>query len=180
MTWISMTWIRRHRIVAAAALVLVVAVAAGLTDGIMGAGGGPGHPARLAAPPLPAEAATTRGARWLTGRAGRLLQAVNTDVGRLSATERAGSRAAAQAAGTQLAAAARAARRGPMPPVDKKLYRSALNDLRKSGSYAARGKFDKSRTLLPTGENGLTKVTAAVDNPGKKSAPLAISEPGGK
>jgi hypothetical protein len=173
-----MTWIRRHWIAAVLALVLVAA--AGITAGITAAVRGPGHPARAAAPPLPAEAATTRGARWLTGQAGRLLQAVNTDVGRLSATERAGSRAAAEAAGTQLAAAARAALRGPMPPVDAKLYRSALNDLRKSGSYAARGEFDKSRARLPSGENGITKVTAAVDHPGKVSAPVAVLEPGGQ
>jgi hypothetical protein len=173
MTWIRMTWIRRHRIAAVLALVLVAA-AAGITAGITAGGHGPGPRAHAAAPPLPAEAATTRGAKWLTRRAGRLLQAVNTDVGRLSATDRAGSRAAAEAAGTRLAAAARAARRGPMPPVDAKLYRSALNDLRKSGSYAARGEFVKSRARLSSGEIGITKVTAAVDHSGKVSAPVAV------
>jgi hypothetical protein len=175
-----MTWIRRRRITAAAVLVLVAVAAAGITAGVMAANG-TGHPALAsAAPPLPAEAATTRGARWLTGRAGRLLQAVNTDVGRLSAAERAGSQVRAKAAGTALAAAARAALRGPMPPVGAKLYRSALNDLRKAGSYAARGEFDKSRARMPSGENGITKVTAAVDHPGKVSAPVAVLEPGGQ
>jgi hypothetical protein len=64
--------------------------------------------------------------------------------------------------------------------VDKKLYRSALNDLLKTGSYAARGEFGKSRKRLPSGEIGLTKVTAAVDHPGKVGAPVAVIEPGGK
>jgi hypothetical protein len=151
--------------------VIVAAAVAGITAGVTG-GHGPRHPARAAAPPLPAEAASTQGAKWLTGRAGRLLQAVNSGVGRLSAAERPGSPpAAAEAAGVKLAAAARAALRGPMPPVEKKLYRSALNDLRKAGSYAARGEFGKSRNRLPSGEIGITKVTAAADHPGKSVPP---------
>jgi hypothetical protein len=105
---------------------------------------------------------------------------VNADVGRVSAAGRAGDRAAARAAGGQLAADARAALAGPVPPVDAAAYRSALHDLVTAGSYTASGNFRKASPLLAAGESGITKVTAAADLPDPAHAPAAVTEPNGQ
>jgi hypothetical protein len=135
--------------------------------------------------PVPATAAraqrastVTKGSKWLDGSGTRLLTAVNADLGKVSAAEHAGSYAAARAAGERLAADATAALRGPMPPVDAKVYRSALKDLKAAGSYEAGGNFRKAARLLAAGRVGIMKVTAAADLPVREKTP-AVAEPNG-
>ena len=125
-----------------------------------------------------AASTVTKGSKWLDGSGTRLLTAVNADLGKVSAAEHAGSYAAARAAGAQLAADATVALRGPMPPVDAKVYRSALKDLKAAGSYEAGGDFRKAARLLAAGQAGLMKVTAAADLPVRGKTP-AIAEPNG-
>ena len=86
-------------------------------------------PAHRADASQTAPVATTGGARWLTGPAGKLLTALDADVGRLGAALRAGQSGAAGRAGARLAADARAALDGPAPPADAGIYRSALEIL---------------------------------------------------
>ena len=86
----AVTWVRRHKALAALLPALVLAAAIGISLGTRGPGH-PGHRAGAAAPVrVPELAASTKGAKWLTGPAGRLLQAVNGDVGRLTAGETSG------------------------------------------------------------------------------------------
>ena len=120
----------------------------------------------------------TKGSKWLDGSGTPMLTAVNADLGKVSAAEHAGSYAAASAAGARLAADATVALRGPMPPVDAKVYRSALKDLKAAGSYEAGGDFRKAAWLLAAGQAGLMKVTAAADLPVRGKTP-AIAEPSG-
>jgi hypothetical protein len=98
-------------------------------------------------------------------------------VGKVSAAERAGRPSAAKAAGTQLAAAAEAALKGPMPPVDAAAYQSALKRLEAAGRYVASGKSGKATKLLNTGEIGIMKVTAAADAAVAVKTPT-VPEPG--
>ena len=160
-----MRWARKHKVLAALLPGLSLVLAAGITVGTLGAGRpggarppGGGPAAALAAGPA------TRGARWLAGPAGRLLEAVNADLGRLSAAERAGQPAAARIAGMRLSRAAQAAAAGPTPPVAARTYRLALRELDRAGRYAAGGTVGPAGASLKAGEAGLTKVTAAVDS----------------
>jgi hypothetical protein len=159
---------------------LVVVVLAGVVAAL--ATGSPPGAARPAGGPTTAAdaAVVTKGSKWITGPGGKLLDVVNADVGRVSAAGRAGDRAAARAAGGQLAADARAALAGPVPPVDAAAYRSALHDLVTAGSYTASGNFRKASPLLAAGESGITKVTAAADLPDPAHAPAAVTEPNGQ
>lgn len=124
--------------------------------------------------PAPATAMTTSGDKWLTGPAGRLLRAVSADLGRLSTAERAGKPGAARIAGTHLAADAKSALTGPIPPVDAQIYRSALKYFKTASMYAMSGKFRRANTLLNAGDSDIAKVTSAV-NP-----PVAVKEPIGQ
>ena len=125
----------------------------------------------------PPQAPATRGAKWLTGRAGKLLHAVNADMGKVSAYERSGKRSKAKSAGVQLAAAARAALDGPMPPVDARIYRSALEDFEQIGMDAARGNFRAASSLLTPASLGIVKVTAAVNMSAPVNPPARVSDP---
>ena len=98
-----------------------------------------------------AASTVTKGSKWLAGSGTPLLTAVNADLGKISTAQHAGSHAAARAAGARLAADATVALRGPMPPVDAKVYRSALKDLKAAGSYEAGGDFRKAARLLAAG-----------------------------
>ena len=118
-------------------------------------------PILTAKPQLP----VTRGAKWLTGTANRLLSAVNTDMGNISACQRAGDDTAARSAGAKLAADALAALNGPMPPVDAALYRSALKDFEQIGTDTASGNFDAASSLVVRANIGVMRVTAAADPP---------------
>ena len=155
--------------------VLLVALGAGIFAAVAGGGktAGAGHPAGAA----PREAAVTRGGKWLTGPATRLLAAVNTDLGQLNTAERAGRHQAAQSAGGQLARDARAALSGPTPPAHAKLYTSGLKDLEKAGSDAARGDFSKVARLLLVGNSEIAKVVATLNYPAPASQPGAVSGP---
>jgi hypothetical protein len=173
-----MTWVRRHKALAALLPALVLAAAIGITLATLGPGH-PGHRAGATAP-VPELAASTKGAKWLTGPAGRLLQAVNGDLGKLTAGERAGRPAAARMAGAQLATAARAALSGPMPPADAKIYRSALKGFERASMYIASGKFRTANTILNRGDNDIAKVTSAVNHPARVRYPAAVTEPNGQ
>ena len=174
----AVTWVRRHKALAVLLPALVLAAAIGISLGTRG----PGHPGHRAGPaaPVPALAASTKGAKWLTGPAGRLLQAVNGDLGRITAGERAGRPAAARTAAAQLATAARAALSGPMPPADARKYRSALKELERASMYIASGKFRMANTILNRGDNDIAKVASAVNRPAKVRYPAAVTEPNGQ
>jgi hypothetical protein len=174
-------WPRKNKVLAWVLSGLVVVVLAGVIAALSaGSPDSAGHPATGTASAAPEADLVTKGSKWITGPGGKLLDAVNADVGRVSAAERAGDRAAARAAGGQLAADARAALAGPVPPVDAAAYQSALHDLVTSGSYTASGNFRKASPLLAAGESGITKVTAAADLPDPAHAPAAVSEPNGQ
>lgn len=171
-----MTWARRHKIQAALLPALVLALAIGITLSAAK------PPARrvggtAAAPELPA---VTSGAKWITGPAGQLLEAVNADLGRLSTGGRAGNRGVAKIVGSRLARAARAALSGPMPPADARIYRFALRKLERAGMYFSIGELRKADTLLNAGDNDITKVTSAVNRLAGKSPQPAVAEPNGQ
>jgi hypothetical protein len=143
---------------------------------------GTGHPARTAAAPRTAAVpgSGTRAARWLGGPAGRLLSAVNADLGRLTVAERAADPRSAEPAGRRLAADARAALLGPAPPLAARLYRSALTELERAGRSAAAGRMRAAAASLRAGESTITKVTALANSParaGTSGAPMP--EPAG-
>ena len=93
--------------------------------------------------PADAQSATTatQGSRWLAGPGGRMLNTLNSDLGRLMAAEQAGRHGAARTAGARLAADAAAAQREPMPLADAAVYRSALRQLKTGGQAAASGRL---------------------------------------
>ena len=138
-----MAWARAHRPAVMVLSVLVLAVAVGVTTAAISSSGSyqsrggtvAGAHAADAGPPQPA--ASSR-ATWLNGPAGRLLDTVTADVGRISADQRAGSSAAARRDGRRLASDAVAALRGPMPPLDASLYRSALRDFQQARGHGHR------------------------------------------
>jgi hypothetical protein len=155
-------------------LLLVLGVGIFVAVGGGGKSAGAGHPA---APASPREAAVTRGGKWLTGQASKLLAAVNTDQGQLAAAERAGRHQAAQSAGAQLARDARDALAGPTPPSHAKLYASGLNDLERAGSDAAHADFSKVTRLLLVGNGEIAKVVATLNYPAPASQPAAVNDP---
>jgi hypothetical protein len=64
-----------------------------------------------------------------------------------------------------------------MPPADARIYRSALREFEIAGIYLGRGEFSKADTLLNAGDNDITKVTSAVNNPAESSAQAPVKEP---
>jgi len=161
------SWVRGHLALTGLVAALAVAVAVAVTVVITTSGGGdspaaaPGHPLSSTAP-APQPLVTPSGAKWLTGPAGKLLATVGTDVGTLSTAERAGHHHAAILAGRKLAGDARAAIKGPMPPVGARDYRAALAALQRAGAYAANGEAGKAAPLLQLGGLHITRVTAAL------------------
>jgi hypothetical protein len=152
------------------AVVVVAAVAAVVVSlGGQKAGSGSGKPT------VQSVVAVTKGDRWITGHPGQLLAAVTNDIGKVSAAERAGKQSTARAAGTRLAADAKAALQGPMPPAAAKTYRSALNDLERAGTSAASGNFGQAGPLLNAGTVKITKVTAAVNRAAPVAAPGVVN-----
>lgn len=164
--WPDGSWVRRNKFLATLIPVLLAVLVAGAVAGA----GGRKSAGRRSASVLPA---VTRGARWMTGPAGRLLAAVNIDLGKLSAARRAGQHDAAKSAGALLAADARTALGGPMPPVDATIYRAGLNDLGKAGTQISSGNSSPAGALLAAGNGDILTVTAAVNPP----APAQVSEP---
>lgn len=159
--------------------VLLIVVVIGVVVALAGTSGGKtaSPPAGGAASAAPREAAVTNGAKWITGPSGKLLAVVNAGLGRLAAADRAGQRSAARTAGTELAADAKAALDGPMPPVEAAVYQSALKDFEQAGGYTASGEFGRATPLLNAGGSGITKVTAAVDTPAAVNPPARGSDP---
>jgi hypothetical protein len=163
------------------AVILVAATAGSVVD----AAGttGPGAHAiagTTSAPITPAPEASVMAAdKWLTGRADKVLGSLNTDVVNVRRALRAGQRGTEARAGRQLAAAARAALDGPMPPVDAALYRSALADLDKAGTDAAVGQPGAVGPLLTAGTTEITKVTAATDLVAPSGPSGQVPEPNG-
>jgi len=119
-----------------------------------------GNAATGSAAPL----AATSGARWLTGPAGQLLTALNTDIGRLTAAQRAGDHRAAASAAARLAVAARAALNGPPPPAEARVYRSALTDFEQAGTDIVSRKYSQASRLIAVGNVGIMKVTSEANN----------------
>ncbi len=156
---------------------LLAGLAVALAIGILSCAGGAGHPAGpaiQAGPAIPAGPGT-RGGNWLAGPAGHLLSAVNADLGRLSAAERASKPGLARIAGRRLSADAEAALLSPPPPVAARIYRSALKELETAGRLAASGKFRAAAASLRAGEVDLTKATAMADSPAApRSAGAAV------
>lgn len=127
---------------------------------VSGCGGKAARPETAPTAPL----AATDGARWLTGRAGKLLTALNADIARLAAAQRADDHHAAERAGARLAADARAALDGPRPPADASAYRSALRDFERAGTDIASRKYGAAGDLIAAGNVDITKVTSAANN----------------
>ncbi len=182
------SWARWHKAPAAllAALmltgaILIIVILRSSGGGTTGAGttAAGGQPIGGTAPAARVAVATV-GDKWLSGPAGKLLHAVNADLGMLSTAESAGQGSAAKTVGTRLAADAKAALGGPMPPVDAKVYHAALQDFEKAGGYAADGAFSKATPLLNAAERDITKVTSAVDLPATVRGPAAVIEPNGQ
>jgi len=178
------TWARGHLIPVAAAAVLAVGAVIGIV--VFATGGG--EPASFSSHTVGSKAAgaqaattVTKGSQWLGSPQARRLTVVNADVARVMAAQQRGHRGpAARAAGARLAADARAALAGPMPPVAAAVYRAALQRLEAAGSAAAKGQFGKKTAhLLSAGEAGLMRVTAAADMPVPAKNPV-IPQPGGR
>ncbi len=155
-------WIRRNRLTAgiiagalAAILVAVIVITAG-----SGSGAPASHPAKLT-PKAPA----TAGSRWVDGTANTNLNAVNAALIALTNARTKGNAHAAAVAGMRLVDASTTALRGPMPPVDAGVYRTALGSLIRAGHDAATGKLAAAAPLINDGIVGLTAVTASANAP---------------
>jgi hypothetical protein len=131
-----------------------------------------GKPVTVATQP-----ATTSGEKWVTGPASRLLGAVNTDVGKISADLQAGKDSAAQKLGALLTADAKAALDGPMPPVDSTVYRAALEDFEQVGTDTTSGDFSKTSPLLTTANVDVMSVTAAANLSAPANPPAQDNDP---
>ena len=175
-SWAGASWARSPRVLAAGVAVLLVVLGVGIFAAVSGGGksAGGGHPA---GPATPREAAVTRGGKWLTGRATKLLATVNADQVQLNTAERARRHQAAQSAGAQLARDARAALSGPTPPSHARLYTSGLKDLERAGSDAANADFSKVARLLLVGNGEIAKVVATLNYPAPASQPAAVNNP---
>ena len=167
--WPGGSWVRRNKVL----VTLIPVLLAGLVAGVVAGVGGGKTASRPSAPALPA---VTKGAKWMTGSAGKLLAAVNIDLGKLSAAQRARQHDAAKSAGAQLAADVKVALGGPMPPVDATIYRAGLNDLGKAGTQISSGNSSRSGALLAAANADITKVTAAANPP----ASVQVREPQGQ
>jgi hypothetical protein len=127
---------------------------------------------------VPTQPAVTKGEKWITGPAGQLLSAVNTDAGKISADQRAGQGNAAKDLGAQLAADAKAALDGPMPPVRTAVYRAALADFEQIGKDTVSGNFGKTSSLLTTANLDIVSVTTAVNVAAPANSAAQVNDPG--
>jgi hypothetical protein len=177
-------WVRTHKVPAALLSALVLGLAVGIILAVSSRSGTTTTSAtsHRAGPTfiLPETTAVTKGGKWLTGSSGKLLVAVNADIGKLSTAERAGNQGTAKIVGAQLVTDARAALDGPLPPVDAKVYRSALDDLVRAGTFAADGDLSKVAHPLNVGLIGLAEVTAAADQPPAHNSRTSANEGSGQ
>ena len=125
----------------------------------------------------PAQPAVTKGEKWITGPAGKLLSTVNTDVGKISADQRAGMGSAEKSLGALLAADAKAALDGPMPPARAALYRAALEDFEQIGEDVVSGNFGKTSSLLTTANLDLMSVTTAANVTAPVTSAAQVNDP---
>lgn len=153
------------------------AASSGLSRSASAAAGKRAPTSAFARVTAPRQAAVTRGAKWVTGPAGKLIATVDADLGRISADERAGKSKAARGLGGQLTTDARAAYRGPMPPEDAALYRAALKDFEQIGTDTATGDFRAASPLLAAATLGIATVTAAADSTAPVNSAAALSDP---
>jgi hypothetical protein len=161
-------WTRKHKVLAALASALVIAAVAVTAVMVSSSRASVPHSpggAHSAPPAGPVSYSVTKGSKWLTGPAAKLLDNVNADLSKVTIDDQAGTHGAAEAAAARLVKAARAALSGPMPPVDANVYQAALNNLKTGGSDVASGNFSAATRLLNAGEIGITKVTSAADLP---------------
>jgi hypothetical protein len=146
-----------------------------------GKSGGSGHGGSVAVAGkqvhVPVQPAVTTGEKWLTGPAGKLLSAVNTDVGKISADQRAGNGNAAKSLGTLLITDAEAALDGPMPPVRAAAYRTALGDFEQIGRETVSGKFASTSSLLTTANIDVMRVTTAVNVEAPVNSAAQVNDP---
>jgi hypothetical protein len=126
---------------------------------------------------VPTQPAVTKGEKWITGPAGKLLGTVNTDVGKISADQRAGNGNAAKELGAQLAADAKAALDGPMPPVRAAVYRAALEDFVQVGNDTVKGDFGKTNSLLTTANIDLMSVTTGANTTAPVTPAAQVNDP---
>jgi hypothetical protein len=125
----------------------------------------------------PTQPAVTKGEKWVTGPAGKLLSAVNADVGKIGADQRAGKDRAAKDLGALLTADAKAALDGPMPPVDTAVYRTALEDFEQIGKDTASGNFSKTSSLLTTANLEIINVTTAANLAAPVNSAAQVNDP---
>jgi len=166
-------------LIALVSVVVGLAVVAASLHGRLIGGKTNNSPVGSVAARAQAAISVTKGSKWLDGSSARMLTAVNADIGKIGTARHARNDAAARAAGARLASDATAALAGAMPPVDAKLYRSALKDLKTAGSDDAHGEFSKAAPLLAKGRAAIMKVTAAADLPVKAKTPT-VFEPNGQ
>ena len=165
---------RQHMILAIALPILFIAVTAGVI--VSAYSGGKTGLAPLVGATAPVEAAVTGGAKWLVGPAGELLAAVNADVRQAQPSRAGGQAQRSPERWRALATDAKAALAGPMPPTRARIFRSALRDLARAGTQAARGDFTPVGRLLSTGITSISKVTAAADAPAPTHSPAAVTD----
>jgi hypothetical protein len=174
-----MSWVRGHWI----SIGLLSAVLVGLAVLTVVAFGGsrdlPSNPVGSKAASAQAATTVTKGSKWLASSDAKSLNAVNVDLGQVVAAVHADNHGAAKTAGARLAADARSALGGTMPPVDATAYRSALTDLQRAGILVAGGHFVKAAPLLDAGQAGIMRVTSAADEPVAVKTP-AIPESNGQ
>jgi len=125
----------------------------------------------------PAQPAVTKGEKWITGPAGKLLSAVNTDVGRISADQAAGKGNAPKDLGALLTADAKAALDGPMPPARAAVYRAALEDFERIGEDVVSGNFGSNSSLLTTADLDIMSVTTAANVTAPVTAGAQVNDP---
>jgi hypothetical protein len=173
--WLTGHWTTASVVTA----VLIAAIAGSVAAAVHGAGAhATGETTSGATTPAP-EVSVVAANRWLTGPADKLLGSVSTDAANVSKALRSGESGRAAVAGRQLAAVAKTALDGPMPPVDAPLYRSALTDLGKAGTDAAAGRLGAVGPLLTAGTTEITKVTAAADLVAPVNPPAPVLDPNG-
>jgi hypothetical protein len=125
----------------------------------------------------PEQPAVTKGEKWIVGPAGKLLTAVNTDVGKISAAQRAGDESAAKNLGPLLSADAKAALDGPMPPVRAAVYRVALEDFEQIGQDTTSGNFSKTSSLLTAANVDIMSVTTAANQTAPVNSAAQVNDP---
>jgi hypothetical protein len=157
---------RGSRILLLAAVALVItagALAAALSGGKPGGNTAgtaiTGRPLDTKSPIAVVRAPATQGSRWLTSPAGKLLDSVTTNLGKLTVAGQSARRGAAELLVTDAQAALVAA----MPPAKAGVYRTALENIEKAGADVLAGDQNQADTLIGAAQTEITTVTAAAN-----------------